>query len=249
MTKTTKAAAARSNRKFSMRPGYVICPEISATGGVSYKRVSTEETRDGERLDAEMLTHKTVDNVDLVKESKTVIARCYYLLEKHCSRTPLGYFADDAQLDGLESEINEMREAARVFNRLAKALGSARRVTVEIFPVAIDLNNSKIVTRIARSIGERLGELRDALKSGQRKAIEKAIDDCGNLDKLATGIQADAISMALESARDAKSELLDRIREAGVGADDLAALGKLGERCDVEPIEAALAHFVVSDGA
>jgi hypothetical protein len=243
-TKTTKAADRLVKRApYKLRPGFVICPEISATGGVSYKRLETREERDGERLDAEMLTHKRVDNVDLVRESKSIIARCYYLLEKHCSSTPLGYFADDEQLAGLEGEIDEMREAARLFNKLAKDLGSARRVHVDVFPLPLDLTSEKIVERIARSVRERLVELRETLQSGQRKAIEKALEDVGNLDKLATGIQADAIRFAVESAREEKSALLDRIRDAGCGPDDIAKLAQLGALCNVDALDAAIVHF------
>lgn len=245
MTRAEKAAAAKSaGGKFSIVPGNVIAPEISATGGVKYRRNDSEVRPVGDKgLETDYKGTKTIDNVDLLTESNSIIARCYYLLDKHCTSTPIGYFATDEQLAALEGEIEEMREAARIFNSIATSLGSARRVVVEIFPLPLDVTNEKCVARIARSVHDRLVAIRDALLTGQKKVIDKALGDASNIERLATGIQADAVRFAIESAKEERSALLDRVRGDGCGADDVVKLAQLGKLCNLETIEATIEHF------
>jgi hypothetical protein len=229
----TKTAAQEG---IAFKPGYIVNVEITAKGGTSYQRTDLREEEIDKRLEAEFNTVKRVDNVDIHKESQAITNAAYYALEKFCTQTPIGYFADDKQLSDLKDSMVEVRESAEIFNRLARQVGSARRVTVEIFPLKLLLDTEGAAIRLARSVRERLVEARTALYNGDRKGYEVMGNRLRNLDRLATGIQADAVRLALESLKEQKGELLKLLREGG----DIA---QSGAKLNLEAVDAAIALF------
>jgi hypothetical protein len=237
MARSVSRNLVRSTRgRLEFKPGYILALEFSATGGVSYRREATNEERDGEGLRAELVTHKHVDHVQLNKDSRAIINQAYHIVDKHATPTPLGYWADDAALERITQELAGAQEAASVFNELARTLGSARRVEISIYPLALAENNEMAARRVARDVREKLQAIREALSMADRKAFELAWDKSKNLDRMATGIQADSIRMAMEHAKQTKAQLLEALR-AGFAPEDIRAA------LDLEPLDAAIALF------
>jgi Ni,Fe-hydrogenase I large subunit len=219
-----------------IRPGWMIIPEFTAAGGVSREILDRDEEEVGPGLEIERKTRETVDNVELLRESRSIVNACYHILDKYASQTHAGYFADEHQLAQIEEALKEQREAARMFNDIAYRAGCARRVTVDIMPCKLDLDFPATVVRIARMVRERITALRDALKAGNRKAFESAIDRCHNLHHMAVGIQSESIKLALDHAKEQKSLLLEHMRD---GDDPAMAAKKL----DLEPLDACINLF------
>lgn len=200
----------------TVRDGYLVPCEFSALGGVEYIREDLKEERLGENgLASEFVTLKKVDNIELHKESKAIIGRAHYVMERTCTNTPVGYFADEEQLRNCKAELAEVQEAARVFNDIARRMNCFRRVRIAVFPVKLrwDKNDEETARRLAATVRERLYALKQTLAAGDRAAFETQFDKARNLNRLAVGIQADAIMMALEAARLNKGVLSDMIRE------------------------------------
>lgn len=227
-TPTTAAPLVREGR-LAFRPGYIVALEFSAVGGVKYQRTAGEERVEGERLEADFSTRKTVDNVHLVGLSRALVNRGYHVMDRFAVPTPIGYFADDDALAKIRAALEPLQHAAREFNDMAEAAGSERRVAIEIYPLALDVDNEAAARRIARAVRERLEDLRAALVTGDPGAYDKAREKARNLDRLATGIQADAVRLALDAASEAKKELTSALKreatpEAAGATLDLSAL-------------------------
>lgn len=237
MARSVSRNLVRTTRgRLEFKPGYILALEFSATGGVSYRREQTIEEQDGEGLRAELRTHKHVDHVELNKNSRAIINQAYHIVDKHATPTPLGYWVDDVALEKITSELENVRESAQVFNELAHTLGSARRVEINIYPLALAENNEMAARRVARDVCDRIAALRAALASADRKAFDLAWDKSRNLDRMATGIQADSIRMALEHAKTTKTQLLECLRE-GFTPEQIAQV------LDLEPLDAAINLF------
>lgn len=255
----TKAKPKRVQKaNFDFTAGYLVQTEFEASGGVRYERQYISEEKDGRKLKAEFLTRKKVDDVELVKDSRSIIWRAYYVMSKHAARTPIGYFADPAMLEELEKEFAEVRELAREFNELSASLGSDRRVKVEIYPLDVSVDNETVARRLAKLVRERLADLRDTLRAADLKEYKEAAERAKNLERLATGIQRDSIRMALEAARDARKALAKRIKDEGAKTPgqarecaDALFVGKEGGRpeVDIEAIDAAIDLFTDPEGA
>lgn len=241
---------------FDFTAGYLVQTEFEAAGGVSYEREYISEETEGRSLKAEFVTRKKVDDVELVKDSRSIIWRAYYVMAKHAAKTPIGYFADAPMLEALEKEFAEVRELAREFNELAYSLRSDRRVKVEIYPLDVSVDNETVARRLAKLVRDRLVALRDTLREADLKEFKEAAERAKNLEKLATGIQRDSIRYAVEAARDGRKALAKRIKDEGAKTAkqqkecaDALFVGKSGGRpeVDIEAIDAAIDMFTQSD--
>lgn len=239
-------------RAIDIVPGFIVICEFSALGGVSYERKDYQESREGVKLQAEFSTEKRVDNVDLVALSRRIIARANYLMESNCAHTPIGWFATDEMWRKLNADMQEMREAADVFNQTAKMAGSRRRVVIEIYPIQLNPQGGTqaqesielIARRLAKTIRDRLTDVRDALRAGDIKLFDAAMEKCANLDKLTTGVLRDSVSIAIDGAKVAKTALREALREnPGI------ASSVVGASLDVESIDAAIGMFTDPESA
>lgn len=232
MTMMRENKPRRYSRKIPIRPGYIVALEFSATGGVTYSR----ETVKSEGDTTEVKVVRQADNAELLKDSKAIIGGAYYVMDRTCVNTPLGYYADEQQLIEVRRDVVEYQKAAKSFNEMAAILNSDRRVTIDLFPLALDTTNEAVMWRLARVIADRLGDVRAALRDGDRKAYEAAADKARNLDRMATGANADAVRLALDVAKQRKGELLEQLRS---GADPKTA----GSRLDLTVLDAAIGMF------
>lgn len=230
-----KHAVIFEDRPLSLRDGAFLIVEFSATGGVRYARTANREEQVGEGLEAEFTTFKQVDNASLVKLSRSIINRAYHIMDRLAVSTPLGYFADRASERMLRDELGEVQEAARQFNDMAAAVRSARRVRIDVYALRVREDDEEAARRLAGAVRERLQDLRDTLAAGDREGFERAIDRARNLDRLATGIQADSIRLAMDAAKEQKAIMLERLRS---GAGELA-----GEGLDLSALDAAISLF------
>lgn len=216
--------------------GCFLVPEFSATGGVSYRRTNRREIESGTRLVEDFETRKEVDDVVLVTESKAIINRAYATLEKHAVRTPVGYWAGpDAELQ-IREEVQALEAEAVDFNARAREARSERRVRVAIYSVGLIMDDAAAAQRLRETILERLSGLRASLARADRAAFDKVWEHARGLDALATGIQADAVRMALESAKSSRSEITELVRDGLVAAE-------IGSRLDMGPLDSAISLF------
>lgn len=221
------------------RPGYILSLEFSAIGGVNYRRELVDEVIEGQELRAEFRTQKHVDNVDMQKTSRAIINQAYHIVDKHATPTPIGYWVDAEALEKIMTELAGPQEAARMFNELAASLGSRRRVEIHVYPLRLPEfqdDSFAAARRVARDVRERLQGMRDTLAVADRKGFELAYDKARNLDRMAVGVQADAIRMALDHARLTKTHMLEALR----AGHDPEAVAKV---LDLEPIDAAIQLF------
>lgn len=216
--------------------GCFLVPEFSATGGVSYRRTGRSEEREGDRLTADFATRKEVDHVDLVSQSRTLINRAYAVLERHATPTPVGHFVDAEGELAVREEIAKLTAEADDFNARARAAGSERRCRVAVYSVSLILDDERAAQRLTETVRERLGDMRAALVACDRKSFDAVWEKSTRLDKLATGIQADAIRMALDSAKTLRREIVE------LGRDGLVK-HEISERLDLSMIDSALALF------
>lgn len=227
---------------------FFIC-EFSATGGVKYARIGNTETeeREDESLTARYKTRKDVDHVGLNKWSRKIINSAYGVMERHASVTPVGYWCSKELAPVLKDELAQVKAEAEALNKHASEVGSARRCRIEVFAVEAGQDALEAVAiRLAQTVRERLERLREDLKAGDLNAYASSWKLAKNLPRLATGIQAESIVLALEAAREARAELAASIKSIPETARDSERLAKLGESLNCDAIEGAIHLFTDS---
>lgn len=227
---------------------FFIC-EFSATGGVKYARIGSTETeeREDESLTSKYKTRKDIDHVGLNKWSRKIVNAAYGVMERHASVTPVGYWCSKELADTLTSELAQVRAEAESLNNHAREVGSKRRCRIEVYAVEAGQDALEAVaTRLAQTVRERLERLRDDLACGDLNAYASSWKLAKNLPRLATGIQAESIVLALEAAREARSELAAAIKAVPESARDEARLASLGQALNFDAINSSIYLFTDS---
>jgi hypothetical protein len=222
--------------------GFFYITEFSATGGVKYARIGDTqvEEREDDSLTAKYQTRKDVDHVGLLKWSRQIINQAYGVMEKYASETPVGHWCTREVAPKLLSELEQVQEQAKNLNKHAAEVGSARRVRISVFAVEAGQDAlESVAIRLAETVRERLERLRDDLREGNLNAYSTSWKIAKNLPRLATGIQAESIVLALEAAKQARSELAEAIRNRTEPV-------KAGEALNLEAIESAIYLFTDS---
>lgn len=226
----------KRQKEIAWRPGYILALEIRRSGGITYDREQLREEQEGERLESEFKTSKRVDNVGIVRRAAKLCGSAYYAVARTCAATPLGYFADATMLAKLEAELVPIREEAAQLNDDARTAGSGVRVTIGVYPLELALDNEAAARRIAEIVAERLAAVRDALRAADPEAVTSTLRPCRNLERLATGIHADAVRLALEQAAELRAQIGKATKE-GYSPEEIA------EALDTGALDNAIALF------
>jgi hypothetical protein len=201
-------------KPLNLARGFFFKTEFSATGGVKYRRMGeeTQEKREDESMTAEWATRKDVDHVGLMTWSRRIVNAAYNVMEKHCSQTPIGYWISEERAPKVLEELAGIKMEARKLNDFAKTVRSLRHVTIEVYATQVGQEDmEKAAVRLAETVRERLGSLREDLFRGDLNAYATSWKRAKNINRLATGIQAETVVMALEAAREARKALAEKL--------------------------------------
>ena len=223
---------------------FFIC-EFSAKGGVAYRRIGEEqkEVFEDESMRAEYSTRKEVDHIGLQTWSRKIVNMAYNVMERHCSATPIGYWVSQDKAQAMLDELTQVKMEARKLNDFARQTAkSQRRVTIDVYAVQVGEENlEQAATRLANTVRERLESLAEDLRNGDLNAYATSWKRAKNLNRLATGIQAESIVMGLEAAKEARSKLY----EASKSKTD-EEKRKVGQSLDLTALESAIFLFTDS---
>lgn len=229
--------------------GYFYVTEFSATGGVKYARIGDTETeeREDESMTARYKTRKDVDHIGFLKWSRKIVNSAYGVMERHASVTPIGYWIAKDKAQAMIAELAQVQEEAHNLNKHAIEVGSARRCRIDAYALEAGQDAlESVALRLAQTVRERLDRLRQDLKDGDLNAYATSWKIAKNLPRLATGIQAESIVLALEAAREKRAELAAAIKELPESARTSEKLCELGSALDVDAINAAIYLFTDS---
>lgn len=232
----------RSERPFSFRPGWVIQDCSSAEGGIQYLREHVDEKQINKKrgLQIEHKTRKIVDNVEYCAHIDAVVKKVDYVLRKHCARTDMGWYADDAALRVVRTEIAEIREEAAQLNRLADRAGSERRAKIHITPLRLDLTQPEVAYEVVYTMQNVLTELHTALRAGDIASLHKLKLRAKNIERLVTGDQSHTIRHAIDSVPAAANEIRHTMRGSSIPPEEI------GAELDLTALETALELFDTS---
>jgi len=226
-------------KTFLFNQGWIIRDCSKAIGGIRYDReaISERTINSGNGVRAKYLTHKSIDHVEFCALVDALVKKVDYILRKYCTRTDLGWFADDAALANVLAEIAPLKREAEVLNtKLAKRAHSARRAEISVVPLKLDFNQHEAIKVIVGTIRTGLTDFRDALRRGDLDALHAIRIRTLHLERLATGFQEDAIRNALGRVPTAAAELRKAIKRGETPEH-------AGAQLDLELFDAALAHF------
>lgn len=240
------------------RPGWLIIDQSTASGGIRYERRALDESpiNQGNGIKTVHRSTKTVDHVGYCAAVDACVKRVDYALRKHGTKVGKNWFADAPGLAAIEAAVAEItREAARLNTHDAVEARSDRRAYIGILPMPIDFDRAEAVREIARTIRETLGEIEAALRAGAVEDFHKLKLRSLNMDKLAVGMQSDAIRFALDCFAAARRTVKEASRTAAKKAADagasarkadeaaVAAAQACGAALDLEAIQVAIDHF------
>jgi len=229
-------------KPLNLANGIFYIVEFSAKGGIAYKRVGKawEEEHADKSLTAEFTTRKEVDHIGLAKWSRQIVNAAYNVMERHCSPTPVGYWISEENAPKMLAELTQVKDEAQKLNKHATSVNSGRRAHIDIYAMKVGEENlEQVAKRLAQTVRERLDSLREDLVNGDLNAYATSWKRAKNLPKLATGIQAESIVLALEAAREARSKLAEAIKNKKLPTE-------AGKALDLTTIESAIFLFTES---
>lgn len=229
-------------KPLSLAKGIFFIVEFSAKGGVAYKRIGdeTKEVHSDESMTAEYSTRKEVDHIGLQTWSRKIINSAYNVMERHCSQTPIGYWIAEANAPKMLEELGQVKLEARKLNDFARTVRSQRRAIIEVYAMQVGEENlESVALRLAETVRDRLENLRVDLVAGDLNAYATSWKRAKNLPKLATGIQAESVVLALEAAKELRSQLAEALKNKQEPI-------KAGAALDTTAIESAIWLFTDS---
>lgn len=229
-------------KPLTLAVGLFYIVEFSAKGGVTYKRIGDEikETRADESMSAEYSTHKEVDHIGLQTWSRKIVNAAYNVMERHCSPTPVGYWIAEDKASKMLEELGQVKLEASKLNDFARSVHSQRRAIIDVYAMQVGAEAlEKTAIRLAQTVRERLESLREDLVSGDLNAYATSWKRAKNLPRLATGIQAESVVLALEAARELRAQLAESLRNK-------MAPEAAGKALDTTAIESAIWLFTDS---
>lgn len=235
---------AEITKPLALARGVFFVVEFSAKGGTTYHRIGEEhsETHEDESLTAEYSTRKEVDHIGLAKWSRQIINQAYGVMERHCSPTPIGYWISEEKVSAMLLEIAAVKEEAGKLNRFAAGVNSRRRAHIDIYAMTVGQEDEvKTAMRLAQTVRERLESLREDLVNGDLNAYATSWKRARNLPRLATGIQAESIVLALEAARELRAKVYEGLKTIK-GAKPI----EIGKTLDTTAIDSAIFLFTDS---
>jgi hypothetical protein len=249
MLMTKKKTATHVGPTEKIAPGYVIINIATSSGGLKYLREHLGEEKEGERVETEYKTNKVVDNVAVVKEIDAAVKEADYILRSNCVKTAFGYFATDAKLVEVQKKIEALKGQMEHLNRKAKVLGSAHRGNIGIIAARLDIANADTMRECYRVVRETLEGIYEALLRGDVRDIKDKDDNISargqlrpamlrarNLESMAIGLAGESIKRALECAKVARKQILERIENG-------ATPEEAGRAVDLTEIETAITWF------
>jgi hypothetical protein len=231
-------------KPLNLARGVFFVVEFSAKGGTTYRRIGDEHVQEheDESLTAEYSTRKEVDHIGLAKWSRQIINQAYNVMERHCSPTPIGYWIAEEKCSAMMQEICAVKIEAGKMNTYAASVNSRKRAYIDIYAMTVGQEDEeKTACRLAQTVRERLESLREDLIHGDLNAYATSWKRAKNLPRLATGIQAESIVLALEAARELRAKVyegLKKIKDAK-GCE-------IGKTLDTTAIDSAIFLFTDS---
>ncbi len=244
--------------RYTIKPGqYVIIPEITARGGVSYNRSKAEREQVGDGYEQDIHSRKTVDHEEIVGRADKIRETARYVLKANAVKTAIGWVADAEGLrkirDGFTARGTKgttrsypgfviLAERAADLNADAAHANSERRVQVSYVELDIQLDNERAARAIARTVRENCETLMVACQSGKPSEIQTALNKCKNMDRLAVGFQRTSIQFAIDCAKRAREDL----RAACKGKEKSSherLMVKAAKSVDLDEIEACIGNF------
>lgn len=218
--------------------GYLIVTEFSITGGSETQTTAAEPSATGRKV----IKHVRYDHPQLQKASQSLINKAYLIVRRHCSPTFSGmYFVTEKDFAKLDEELQELRDASKVINEVAKTRGSDRRVVIEVFPMPADKNNPRIALRMGRALFDMLTRLRNTYDTDTMTAYTSEMRTLKNLDRIVMGRQNALVRDALRSA-EAQRPLMIAAYGGRRGVNDALVNGRIPS-FDYGPVDRAIAEF------
>ena len=230
---------------FQIRPGFLLIDTSTAQGGVHIKRkdLGEETINDGKGKAKDYNGHKEVDHEQIVEESNALVNKARHILGAKYGVAVgggAGAMISEESLRVVEAEIAALQRDVAALNARAVAEGSARFVRISYIVSRLELDHAANASEIYRAIREKLAKLRDAFRASNFTKIGAAVSACKGLDKLAVGIQADAIRFALDTVEGLRETLHTAL-------DQKQAPEAAGAALDLDAIEGAIAMFTPAD--
>lgn len=247
-----------TKKRYTIKPGqYVIIPEITARGGISYNREKEARRKKGDGYRQDIHSRKTVDHEEIVDRADKIRETARYVLRANATKTAIGWVADAEGLrkihDGFTARGSKgkqrhypgfvtLAERAATLNRGAVRAGSERRVQVSYVELDIQLDNERAARAIARTVRENCESLMTACRTGKPSEIQTALNRCKNMDRLAVGFQKTSIQFAIDCAKRAREDLRKVCKDAPK-SQHLRLMVKAAKRLDLDEIEACVGNF------
>lgn len=251
-------------QQFQMNPNTTLMvSRCKVVGGrtTTREKLSDEMLEDAEGnpvvRSTEAKLHVQIDNAPERKEAEKIAAKGVHIIRSRATYTDLGYFADRAKIPEIDKAFRELTQEAAKFNAEAKTCH------VKIGWLHNEFNaNAECARAMADHVREELEGLRDALRAGEHAQVRAILlpTKAGNLHQLATGVQRDAIKLALDEGKTALAKLKEDLKAkcggslpktTGENTSDAARIRQAaqlaGAALDLGQIETAIELFRYED--
>lgn len=197
-------------KTLTVQDAHLIWSHITSEGGVHTDKapIAEDEINDGNGRQKTFEAITRIDHVELVKEGTKIATRGRDAVRRYCTRVAGAWICSGKSLRALEREVGRLQEAAADYNARAKGARCARRVTIDVTPIPISIDNAAAAKRIHRAIREELEKCVGLIEEGADDKLHSHYQaNCNRLHELAPGMLAMAVADAQRAVTLAEREI------------------------------------------
>jgi hypothetical protein len=197
----------------TLRPGVLVSLKTTVRGGVDYRRIDLEpsrQTENGESV-AKWETTRTIEDPGEYERAIVARSKARALIVGACVPSDFGLLCPDSRAADLEAAIVEADRIAADFNATAKTT----RVGIWSITGRVEPDDARAQRAINAEVRDLIDAMERGIKTADVTAIRAAANEARKIGGMLTEETSGKISAAIEEARSAAREIVKRVEKDG----------------------------------
>lgn len=152
-----------------MKPCIVVGEDVSLTGGVTYTRVTHENTLLGKSRHKTYETKMKIEDEEEYTEGKRIRSNAYASIRRVCANTRVALMCPISKRSDLDAVVSEIKAQTKEFNKKAKTCTLRTNYVV----MSVEEGDNDMISSVTNQIADIAKGVEDAI-SGEDAAILKA---------------------------------------------------------------------------
>lgn len=225
--------------KITLKPSYLIVAKITRSGGLSITNFDEREVLEGDEAVKTWQAKRDIPSVSELKRANKAVVYCRKELEKVCYRMGSALVCAKENRPSFDAAVATVREVIQTLNPTLKH----SKLYSSFLVAEIVTDDQEAALALKQDIALLAGQLSDAVKAADPKAIRETIKAMKGIESLVPAVQSEKLLAAVKVAQKYAHKI---VIEGEKAADEVEGVKK---ELDLSPIDDFRFEFLDTDAA